>query len=33
MYARFSLHAINEEQETEVVHNIYNVLKQSGFFY
>lgn len=33
VYSRFSLHAINEEQETEVINNVYNVLKQGGKFY
>ncbi len=33
VYSRFSLHAINEEQETEVVNNVYNVLKSGGTFY
>lgn len=33
VYARFSLHAINEEQETEVLHNVYKVLKQGGMFF
>ena len=33
VYARFSLHAINEEQETEVLHNVYKVLKQGGKFF
>lgn len=33
VYARFSLHAINEEQETEVLYNVYKVLKQGGMFF
>ncbi len=33
VYARFTLHAINEEQETEVLHNVYKVLKQGGRFF
>ena len=33
VYARFSLHAINEEQETEVLHNVYKVLKKGGEFF
>lgn len=33
VYSRFSLHAINEEQETEVIANVYRVLKQGGKFY
>ncbi len=33
VYARFALHAINEEQETEVLHNVYRVLKQGGRFF
>ena len=33
VYSRFSLHAINEEQETEVLHNVYKVLKQDGKFF
>lgn len=33
VYSRFSLHAINEEQETEVINNIYNVLKSDGMFF
>lgn len=32
-YSRFALHAINEEQETEVLHNVYKVLKQGGLFF
>ena len=33
VYSRFSLHAINEKQETEVITNVYRVLKQGGKFY
>lgn len=33
VYSRFSLHAINEEQETEVLHNVYKALKQGGEFF
>jgi len=33
VYSRFSLHAINEEQEQEVINNVYKVLKQGGKFY
>lgn len=33
VYSRFSLHAINEEQEDEVIHNVYNVLKKGGKFF
>lgn len=33
VYSRFSLHAINEEQEDEVIHNVYNVLKKGGMFF
>ena len=29
-YSRFSLHAINESQETEVIQNVYKVLKEGG---
>lgn len=32
-YSRFSLHAINEKQETEVIHNVYKVLKSGGKFF
>lgn len=32
-YSRFSLHAINELQETEVIKNVYKVLKTGGKFY
>lgn len=32
-YSRFSLHAINESQETEVIQNVYKVLKDGGRFY
>ena len=33
VYSRFSLHAINEEQETELIQNVYKVLKESGKFF
>ncbi len=32
-YSRFSLHAINEQQESEVIENVYNVLKDGGSFF
>jgi adenylylsulfate kinase-like enzyme/SAM-dependent methyltransferase len=32
-YSRFSLHAINEEQEDEVIANVYKVLKEGGKFF
>lgn len=32
-YSRFSLHAINEEQEIEVIKNVFNVLKSKGKFF
>lgn len=32
-YSRFSLHAINEKQETEVIANVYRVLKAGGEFF
>lgn len=32
-YSRFSLHAINEEQESEVLANVYKVLKTGGKFF
>lgn len=32
-YSRFSLHAINENQETEVIRNVYKVLKPGGKFF
>lgn len=32
-YSRFSLHAINEEQENELLINVYNVLKRGGIFF
>lgn len=32
-YSRFSLHAINEEQENEVILNVYKVLKDGGNFF
>lgn len=33
VYSRFTLHAINEKQETEVLHNVYKVLKDKGQFF
>jgi adenylyl-sulfate kinase len=33
VYSRFTLHAINEVQETEVLHNVFKVLKQQGMFF
>ena len=33
VYSRFSLHAINKVQETEVIKNIYKVLKEGGEFF
>ncbi len=33
VYSRFSLHAINEQQEEEVIENVYNGLKQYGKFF
>lgn len=32
-YSRFSLHAINEEQEKTVIKNVYNGLKKNGQFF
>lgn len=32
VYSRFTLHAINDVQETEVLHNVFKVLKQEGLF-
>lgn len=32
-YSRFSLHALNEEQEKEVIENVYKVLKKEGKFF
>lgn len=32
-YSRFSLHAINDEQESEVIKNVYKVLKENGKFF
>lgn len=32
-YSRFSLHAINKEQESEVINNVYKVLKEGGRFF
>lgn len=33
VYSRFTLHAINEGQETEVLHNVHKVLKKNGLFF
>lgn len=33
VYSRFSLHAINKEQEEEVIKNVYKVLKLGGYFF
>lgn len=33
VYSRFSLHAINEDQETEVIKNVFRVLKRGGRFF
>lgn len=33
VYSRFTLHAINEKQETEVLNNIYKALRQDGRFF
>lgn len=33
VYSRFSLHAINEEQETETLYNVHKVLKKGGRFF
>lgn len=33
VYSRFTLHAINEQQETEVLNNIYNALENGGLFF
>lgn len=33
VYSRFSLHAINDKQETEVINNVYNVIKAGGKFF
>ena len=33
VYSRFSLHAINAEQEGQVITNVYNVLKETGLFF
>jgi adenylylsulfate kinase-like enzyme/phospholipid N-methyltransferase len=33
VYSRFSLHAINEKQETEVIKNVFRVLKNGGRFF
>lgn len=33
VYSRFSLHAINKEQEEEVIKNVYKVLKEDGKFF
>ena len=32
-YSRFSIHAINEQQEKELVKNVYNALKTNGRFF
>lgn len=32
-YSRFTMHSINEEQETEVARNVYNGLKNEGKFF
>lgn len=32
-YSRFTLHAINEEQETQVLEKAYNMLKPDGYFF
>ncbi len=32
-YSRFSIHAINEEQETQVIGNVYGALKAGGKFF
>lgn len=32
-YSRFSLHAINEEQENDMIKNVYKVLKKGGKFF
>lgn len=32
-YSRFSLHAVNERQESEVIKNVYNSLKTGGQFF
>ncbi len=33
VYSRFTLHAINKEQETEVLYNVHKVLKEGGNFF
>lgn len=33
IYSRFSLHAVNEKQETEVIRNVYERLKKNGKFF
>ena len=33
IYSRFSLHAINEDQEVELMGNVYNALKKRGLFF
>lgn len=33
VYSRFSLHAINDIQETEVIKNVYNAIKTGGKFF
>lgn len=32
-YSRFTIHSINEEQENEVIENVYGVLKEGGKFF
>ena len=32
-YSRFSLHAVTEEQQNELVHNVYGALKENGEFF
>ena len=32
-YARWSIHAINQEQQDELLPNVYNALKRGGFFF
>lgn len=32
IYSRFSLHAINEKQQNNLIGNIYNALKEGGYF-
>lgn len=33
IYSRFTLHAINEEQETEILNNVYRALKNNGMLF